>query len=246
MNVQVNYIIHNIQNHLLTGIGDFTHGINEIWNLRLLVLKYLIKYTNKKIIIFHEDFQNLVDNIYNDEKIIVNNIEYYRDKFLLDRYTMRVYSSYTYLKLIKFIRKHKDRIIMYGIDSEGNKRDIKMYKFISKNIKKTNYNLFFAHNFHVDTRTPSWHGSNTTGYFLKKKFKDQYKIILSCGFKGTIRYEAYKNNIQKHTFIKPINIEEMKELKDEIYIEDFEGKIYETGWGWLLVDKNLIFLDKIY
>jgi hypothetical protein len=42
-----------INNYSLIGIGEFSHGINDIWEYRYNFLKYCINKTNKNIIIFN-------------------------------------------------------------------------------------------------------------------------------------------------------------------------------------------------
>ena len=44
----------NILNFKLIGIGEFSHGIMESWIFRFNLLKYAMKNSNKKIIIFNE------------------------------------------------------------------------------------------------------------------------------------------------------------------------------------------------
>ena len=44
----------DIVNYKLIGIGDFSHGIMESWIFRFNLFKYIIKNTNKNIIIFNE------------------------------------------------------------------------------------------------------------------------------------------------------------------------------------------------
>ena len=41
-------------NYNLIGIGEFSHGIQESWEFRFNLLKYAIKNSNKKIVIFNE------------------------------------------------------------------------------------------------------------------------------------------------------------------------------------------------
>jgi len=45
------------------------------------------------------------------------------------------------LKIIKYIRKHKHRITIIGIDNDKLDRDYDMYKIIMKNYKPSNINF---------------------------------------------------------------------------------------------------------
>lgn len=230
-NIQLTNIIDLCNKHCLVGIGDFSHGIKNIWKLRIKVIKELLK-TNKKITIFQEDMVESIENIYNDKKLEIYKKEYYRQKYPLMKYGFRIYSCQEYIDLIKLLRKNKDKIKMYGIDTASNKRDKDMYKNIMKNIDYNGYNLFFAHNFHIDSRSPTWMKTKTTGYYLSQKLKDKYKIILSCGITGSIRYEAIDGNIQEKTFSKKINIKKLYKLKNKNYISNYSGNIFEIGWSW--------------
>lgn len=57
------------QNYYLFGIGDFSHGDSEIWKLRIELVKYFLKTTDKHITIFQEDMADSVRNIYTDKNI---------------------------------------------------------------------------------------------------------------------------------------------------------------------------------
>ena len=52
----------------LIGLGEFSHGIQESWEFRFNLLKYAMKNTNKKIMIFNEM------SIYQAEHIMNNTI----------------------------------------------------------------------------------------------------------------------------------------------------------------------------
>ena len=47
-----NNIFNTVLKHKLIGIGEFSHGIQQSWEFRFSLLKYTVKYTNKKIFIF--------------------------------------------------------------------------------------------------------------------------------------------------------------------------------------------------
>jgi erythromycin esterase-like protein len=53
------------------------------------------------------------------------------------------------LKIIKYIRKHKDRNKIIGIDNDTIDRDYDMYKIVMKNYKPLNINFLWAHNSHI-------------------------------------------------------------------------------------------------
>lgn len=57
--------------------------------------------------------------------------------------------SNIFLKIIKYIRKHKDRIIIIGIDNDKIDRDYDMYKIIMKKYKSLNINFLWTSNHHV-------------------------------------------------------------------------------------------------
>jgi len=157
-NLFINYyiMIHNYNNYELIGIGDFSHGNQNIWNCRFNLLKYFIKNTNKKIIIFNGDTKEHCENIMNTKKRlsyyksygVVNNYGYGP----LDKYCYRVYDSPIYLKIIKYIRKNKHRIIIIGVDGDNINRDKQMANNILKIINKKHINLFFAHNDHINNQ----------------------------------------------------------------------------------------------
>ena len=108
--------------------------------------------------------------------------------------------SSIFLKIICYIRKHKDRIKIIGIDNDTIDRDYDMYKIIIKNYKPTNINFLWAHNNHLSTLPLSNDNMNYIknknhkwfcGYYLKKKLKDNYCIILSQAYMGTNRFNGY-------------------------------------------------------
>jgi hypothetical protein len=101
-----------------------------------------------------------------------------------------------------------------------------------KKIDYNCFNIFFGHNFHIDKRKPKWMETNTTGYYLSNKLKNKYKIILSCGIKGKIRYEGIDNDIKEKFFTKSFYTKSLKNLYNQKYITKYTGSIYETGWSW--------------
>ena len=207
--------MNNILFYSLIGIGEFSHGIQQIWDFRFKMLKYAMKNTNKKIIIFNEmsswQAKNIMNNTiwsrelnkavkYDGIKLEepIQNENYVGEK--LWQYINHSMDSKIFLKIIKYIRKHKDRIILYGIDNDKIDRDYDMYKIIMKNYKLTNINFLWAHNHHVSNLPLSDDNMNYIknknhkwfcGYYLKKKLKDNYCIILSQAYEGENRFNGY-------------------------------------------------------
>jgi hypothetical protein len=149
----------DLLNYTLIGIGEFSHGIQESWEFRFNLLKYSIKTTNKKIIIFNEMSIWQADNIMNntiwsikDNKYIkyngikieepIQNNNYVGGK--LWQYISHTMESELFLKIIKYIRKNKDRITIIGIDNYTIDRDYDMYKIIMKNYKSSNINFLWV------------------------------------------------------------------------------------------------------
>jgi hypothetical protein len=199
----------------LIGIGEFSHGIQESWMFRFNLLKYVIKTTNKHIYIFNEMAKWQAENIMNNtiwsltqKKFIIyqgikieepiQNDNYVGGK--LWQYVPHSMESKIFLKIIKYIRKYKDRITLIGIDNDKLDRDYDMYKIIMKHYNPSNINFLWAHNHHVSTNLLSndtfkyianknhkWY----CGYYLKKKLKDNYCIILSQTYSGENRFNGY-------------------------------------------------------
>ena len=105
-----------------------------------------------------------------------------------------------FLKIIKYIRKHKDQITIIGIDNDKIDRDYDMYKIMIKNYKLSNINFLWGHNNHVadlplsndnllyiKNKNHKWF----LGHYLKNKFKDNYCIILSQAYEGENRFNGY-------------------------------------------------------
>ena len=231
--------------YVLIGIGDFSHGDENIWKYRINFIKDLLKNTKKKITIFNEDNKFHSDNIMNSNKRLSYYKSYglYKNKYPygpLSKYCNRVYDSPIYLKLIKLIRKNKDRIKIIGIDPDKLERDKLMAKNIIDKLHTSHINLFFAHNGHIDSRKitteyeTKWHNEKyRCGYYLKQKFEDKYCIILSTGYKGTVRFDCNcddKYCTNRIPYEKPIfekfEIKEYKNINDGLY-DKFSNKIYE-------------------
>jgi hypothetical protein len=207
--------MNNLLNYNLIGIGEFSHGIKESWEFRFNLLKYAIKHNNKKIVIFNEMSVWQSDNIMNntiwsikDNKFIkydaikieepIQNNNYVGGK--LWQYINHAMESNIFLKIIKYIRKNKDRITIIGIDNDKIDRDYNMYKIIIKNYKPSNINFLWASNHHIGdlplsndnlkyikNKNHKWF----LGHYLKKKLKDNYCIILSQSYEGTNRFNSY-------------------------------------------------------
>jgi hypothetical protein len=78
---------------------------------------------------------------YNEIKIeaLIQNDNYIGGK--LWQYINHVMESELFIKIIKYIRKNKDRITIIGIDNDTIDRDYDMYKIIIKNYKPLNINF---------------------------------------------------------------------------------------------------------
>jgi hypothetical protein len=198
-------MIFEYEKYKLIGVGDFSHGNNNIWEYRLDMLNDIIYNTNKNIIIFNEDtieHCNAIMNInsklsYNKKYGVVNNYPYGP----LEKYSYRVYDSAIYLDIIKYIRKNTNRITIIGVDNGELARDKEMAARIINQINNKCINIFWAHNAHVDSRkitekyeTEYSKEKYRAGYYLKKILKDQYCIILSIGYKGKIRFDCECSN----------------------------------------------------
>ena len=233
-----------ILNYKLIGIGEFSHGIMESWIFRFNLLKYAMENSNKNIIIFNEMSIWQADNIMNntiwsikDNKYIkhegmkieepIQNNNYVGGK--LWQYCGHVMESKIFLEIIKYIRTHKDRITIIGIDNDKLDRDYDMYKIIMKNYDENNINFLWAHNHHISTMNLS----NDTykyiknknhklflGYYLKKKLKDNYCIILSQAYEGENRFNGYckGENCNERTFQLKYIYKKFKYDKNKKYV----------------------------
>jgi hypothetical protein len=201
----------------LIGIGEFSHGIEESWDFRFKLLKYAMKNTNKKIFIFNEMSYWQANNIMNNtiwSRELNKPINYkgikkekpfeggegYGSWGKLWQYMGHSLESKIFLKIIKYIRKYKDRITLIGIDNDTMDRDYDAYKIIMKYYNPNNINFFWAHNHHVNNQP--YHHYNLKyiknkshkwycGHYLKKKLKDDYCIILSQAYDGENRFNGY-------------------------------------------------------
>ena len=265
-------------NYYLIGIGDFSHGNNNIWEYRLNLLKHIIKNTTKKIVIYNEDTIEHCKNIMNKKK----KLSYYKSYGVennygygpLDKYCFRVYDSPIYLEMIKYIRKNINRIKIIGVVSGDISRDKKMSENILKDLDKKNINLFFGHNSHINNQKiteiyeTKWHNEKyRCGYYLKKKLKNKYCIILSAGYKGKIRFDCYcddklcTNRIPyKKPILKDFQINEYKNIKDGFYnkfdkklcsytacifLNNNCEKLFEKKYDYVLFFKNVKSLELV-
>lgn len=215
----------NLLNYKLIGIGDFSHGIQESWIFRFELLKYALKNTHKKIVIFNEmsvwQGQNIMNNtIWSIEQNTFIKYEGIRleqpiqnDNYVggkLWQYISHAMESDIFIKITKYIRKHKNRIHIIGIDNDKIDRDYDMFKIIMKNYNKSNINFLWAANSHIgdlplspdnldyiENKNHKWF----LGHYLKKKLKNDYCIILSQAYEGTNRFNGYciGNNCKKRT-----------------------------------------------
>jgi hypothetical protein len=243
--------MNNLLNYKLIGIGEFSHGILESWIFRFNMLKYTMKHTNKKIIIFNEMSIWQANNIMNntiwsnqEKKFIkydgikfeepVQNDNYVGGK--LWQYCHHVVESNIFLKIIKYIRKHIDRITLIGIDNDKIDRDYDMYKIIMKNYNKNNINFLWAHNDHIadlplskdnldyiENKNHKWF----LGHYLKRKLKDDYCIVLSQAYEGTNRFNGYciGENCIKRTWQLKYFYKKFKYDKNKKYVN--KNKTYQ-------------------
>lgn len=207
----------NFNNYYLVGIGEFSHGIQESWEFRFKLLKHVIKNTNKKVTIFAETSWWIGDNIRNNtiwsrelnKPIKYNGIK--KEKPIdsnnggsawgvLWQYIGHTSESKILYKIIKYIRKNKNRIIYIGTDNDKIDRDYDMYKIIMKNLNKNHINLFWASNDHVADLPLSSDNLNYIknkdhkwfcGHYLKEKLKDKYCIVLTQAYRGENRFNGY-------------------------------------------------------
>jgi hypothetical protein len=209
-------------NYSLVGIGEFSHGIEEIWDFRYKLLCHAVKNTTHKIFIFNEMSVWQADNLMNGTIVVPNTDRTITHKNIkierpidglkiapswgcLWQYVGHTSESKIFYKIIKYIRKHIDRIELVGIDNDTLSRDYDMYQNIINRINlqdNQNINFFWAHNYHVDSRKMSWDNykytkdehpnlTHTCGYYLKKLLKDKYCIILSQAYQGINRFNGY-------------------------------------------------------
>ncbi len=236
--------MNNLLNYKLIGIGEFSHGIQESWEFRFKLLKYAMTNTNKKIFIFNEMSIWQADNIMNntiwsikDNKYIkyngikieepIQNDNYIGGK--LWQYINHAMESNIFLKIIKYIRKNKDRITIIGIDNDKIDRDYNMYKLIMKNYKPSNINFLWASNHHIcdlplsndnlkyiKNKNHIWF----LGHYLKKKLKDNYCIILSQAYEGTNRFNGFciGENCNKRTYQLNYFTKKFKYDKNKKYV----------------------------
>jgi hypothetical protein len=202
----------------LIGIGEFSHGIIDVWKFRLCMLKDIINTTNKNVCIFNEmsiwQGNNIQNHTYYDnktdkfvkyaglkkEKEYTTNEGYVGGK--LWQYVHHSRESKIFVDIIKYIWSHSNRIKIIGVDNDKLSRDLDMYNIIINNLDVTNINLFWAHNGHIDDRKLSvdtYHWTKSTdpnvthscGHYLKQRLKNKYCIILSQAYKGINRFNGY-------------------------------------------------------
>jgi len=218
LNFKNDIFINSIDDYDLIGIGEFNHGMQNIWDYRFNLLKQVMKNTNKNITIFNEMSVWQAENIMNDTIYDHDNDKFIKYKNIkleiesqkttsepawgeLWQYCNHSLESKIFLEIIKFIRKNKKRISIIGIDNDTLARDHDMYKIIIKNLNLNNINFLWAHNFHIDdrklddknyayTKDKFPNLKHTCGHYLKQKLKDKYCIILSQAAEGEIRFNG--------------------------------------------------------
>ena len=253
--------MNNLLNYKLISIGEFSHGIQESWEFRFKLLKYAMTNTNKKIFIFNEMSIWQADNIMNntiwsikDNKYIkydgikieepIQNDNYGGGK--LWQYINHAIESEIFLKIIKYIKKNKDRITIIGIDNDKIDRDYDMYKIIMKYYNKNNFNFLWASNHHIGDLPLS--AENLTyiknknhkwflGHYLKKKLKDEYCIILSQAYEGTNRFNSYciGKNCNKRTYQLNYFTKKFKYDKNKKYVNLNKKYQLLTDYNELLI-----------
>lgn len=233
----------------LIGIGDFSHGVDDIWIYRIYVINQIIK-NNYIPKIFLEDSAYGPNNIMTDQKIAIKSKRYYyRYEFPIMRYSgFRIQDSPTYLEFIKIIKKNN--IEIYGIDSEDKYREKKMADNILSKMDngKNVINLFFGHNSHVDDREIKYESpyKYTTGHYLKKKLRDKYCIILSSGLGGSIRFDGINSMASEIPFSRKYTVNQkiykniMNKKTGEIYVNESNLGIRTPS----TFDNNIIVIDK--
>ena len=234
----------------LLGIGDFSHGDSNIWNYRFDLLKKYYNTTNKNIVIFCEisvwQGKNIMNNtIWNIHK---KKFEHY-DGIKIEReiqkdntkqiwgklwqYCSHTYQSKMFVNIIKFIRKHKQRIKIIGVDNDKLDRDYDMFKIIIKHLDENNINFFWSHNSHVDDRKDEVN-KQTCGHYLKQKLKNKYCIICSQAYQGKIRFNGFcfGNRCNKRMwtdyFYGKFEYGKYKKIKDGLH-KSFNSKLLEFG-----------------
>lgn len=218
----------DILKHKLIGIGEFSHGINESWLFRLKLLKYAMKKTKKKIIVFNEMSAWQAQNIMNGtvwSRTLNRFIELkgFKKEIPIEgglnrnqwgcywQYMGHSVESKVFLRIIRFIRKNRKRITLIGVDNDTLDRDYPMYQTIMKHLDKSKINFFWAHNHHVadmplsqdslkymKNKKHKWY----CGYYLKQKLKDDYCIILTQSYQGINRFNSVcsGNNCSNRTW----------------------------------------------
>jgi hypothetical protein len=255
----------------LIGIGEFSHGIQESWKLKFNLLKHLIRTTNKNIYVFNEMSIWQANNVMNNDKIKIEKPfqtkNYVGGK--LWKYIFHASESKIFYDIIKYVRKHKTRIKLIGVDNDKIDRDYDMYKIIINNLYKNNINLFWAHNSHVDDRELTSIDMNyiknkkhkwTAGHYLKEDLKNKYCIILTQAYSGTNRYNSYcygkycsKRVWTINYFYKDFKYEPNKKYINKKLLTKFDNKLIEFSNSYYkpeLVESDkwnyIVFWNKVH
>lgn len=208
-------IYDSILKYSLIGIGEFSHGIQESWDFRFNLLKYTMLHTNKNIVIFNEMSIWQADNIMNNtiwSTKLNKPIHYKGIKIeqpiqnkdfvggVLWQYCNHTSESNIFLKIIKYIRKNKNRITIIGIDNDKIDRDYDMFKIVKCNMNPINIHFIWAHNDHICDRVLSndnlvyitnKNHKYSMGHYLRTQYKYKYCIILSQAYEGENRFNSY-------------------------------------------------------
>lgn len=225
--------------YMLIGVGDFSHGDNNVWEFRLKMLRKFVREAKKPIVIFIEDTEEHTSRIVNDGKLVIGKkygvTEGKYPYGPLERYCYRAWDSPIYLKIMKYIRLHK--IMIVGVDVPTQARDKTMAQTILKSLNKNNINLFWAANAHIDARQITeeyelkWvpEEKYRCGYYLREELGDDYCIMLSTGYEGKIRFSSICDNksCDKRTFPTVPIFEKVKHAEYEKYVTGNEYDVYE-------------------
>jgi len=120
-----------------------------------------------------------------------------------------------------------------------------MAKAIIEHVDEMSVNLFFAHNFHVNTK------HRATEYHLRRKFGDRYQIVMTAGVSGRIRHDGECSaGVKCKKFSdcviydapksRPFHDPNVKKYKKDVVLErhrllteNFPQKLRESGWVYI-------------
>lgn len=208
----------NTEHYDLIGLGDFSHGDVNMWQLRFVLLKSIPE--SKQITIFVQDTEEHAQNIMQDTELVMGaeyGVHEGKDGIYsygpMERYSYRAWDSPIYLEIIQYIRQNKNRIQIIGVDNGEIARDQYMADRVIKNaqLSKPHIRFFWAANAHVDNREITepyelkWEPKERyrAGHYLREFFGFRYCIILSTGYQGQIRFNSTCNSLDCEERIRP-------------------------------------------